>query len=604
MEFCMQIELLEQMDFSTLSDTDLLKLSKQVKEKADNECFSIGMQYNKQDVNIVENLDKKLNFIKVALTMTYMAKVKHKDIFGQVRFWDTYLYNFTHGKNKQIPPETRIDDIGGFAGAFVKEPRPGRYKWIVSFDLNSLYPSIMMQYNMSPETLIRRATGNYVEDMIKFNVDTRYLKDKNITMVANGAQFRKDKWGFIPEIVDFLYTERRTVKNKMLQSESESELIKTELENRSKDIVVNFENLSVTELKEKYKANRDEEASLNAYQMALKISLNSLYGACGNTHFRYFSIDIAEGITLTGQMTIKYISEKLNLLLNKQFDTTNVDYVIANDTDSAYLYLDDNIEKLLPKGISVQKVVDFVDKFCSRIVEPYIDKSFEELADYLNAYENKMKMKRESIADMGAWRAKKNYILQVWDNEGVRYDKPKLKAVGVETARSSTPNKIKPAITEFYKLFLNEDEETCQKFIRKFRDEFFELALEDIAFPKGVNDIDKWYNNNMDGWRTGTPIHVKASISYNNNLRKYKLDNDFPIIKNGDKIKFIYLKIPNPVANNAIAFHDDLHEIMKLSSFVDKELQFEKTFLGPVNSFLKLVNWTPEKQNNLLDLFG
>jgi len=599
----MQIELLESINLSELTDEELINLSKDIHQKAVNECFAVGIEYNKTDVKLVENLDKKLNFVKVALTMTYMAKVKHKDIFGQVKFWDTYLYNFTYDKNKQIPPEIRSDD-SEFAGAFVKEPIPGRYKWVVSFDLNSLYPSIMMQYNMSPETLFKKATGNYVDDLINFGIDTQFLKDKNLTMIANGAQFKKDKWGFIPEIVEFLYSERRSVKNRMLQSESESELIKTELENRGKDIIDKFSELSITELKDKYRNNRDLEASLNAYQMALKISLNSLYGACGNSHFRYFSVDIAEGITLTGQMTIRYISEKLNVLLNKKFKTTNIDYVVAGDTDSVYLNLGENIEKLLPSGISTEKMVDFVDKFCSRIIEPYIDTCFEELADYLNAYSNKMKMKRESIADRGAWRAKKNYILQVWDNEGVRYDKPKLKAVGVETARSSTPNKIKPALTEFYKLYLNEDEETCQRFIGQFRNEFFKLSLEDIAFPKGVNDIDKWYTPKQDYWKTGTPIHVKASISYNNNLKKFGLENDYPLIKNGDKIKFIYLKIPNPVANNAIAFHDGLHEVMNLSSYIDKEMQYEKTFLGPVNSFLKLVNWTAEKQNNLSDLFG
>ncbi|MDD5150423.1 MAG: hypothetical protein PHC28_08050 [Flavobacterium sp.] len=272
--------------------------------------------------------------------------------------------------------------------------------------------------------------------------------------------------------------------------------------------------------------------------------------------------------------------------------------------NSAYLYLGENIEKLLPPNVTVEKVVDFVDKFCSRIIEPYIDKCFDELADYLNAYSNKMKMKRESIADRGAWRAKKNYILQVWDNEGVRYDKPKLKAVGVETARTSTPKSVKPALLEFYRLFLNSDEETIQKYVTDFRTSFMQMSLEDIAFQRGVNDIDKWYNPNQNGWKVGTPIHVKASIAYNNNLKKFKLDNTYPPIKNGDKIKFIYLKIPNPVANNAIAFHDDLHEVMNLSGYIDKELQFEKTFLEPVNSFMKVAGWSSEKQNNLSDLFG
>jgi DNA polymerase elongation subunit (family B) len=369
--------------------------------------------------------------------------------------------------------------------------------------------------------------------------------------------------------------------------------------------MTDFSKLSNDELIALYKEKKNEEATYEAMQMALKIALNSLYGAQANQHFRYYSTDIAEGITLTGQLTIQYISNALNEFLNKKLKTTGVDYVVACDTDSALICLDSLVEKVVPSKTSTQKVVDFLDKFVSTVLEPFIAQKFEALADYMNAFENKMHMKREAIADRGIWRAKKNYILQVYDNEGVRYSEPKLKMVGIETARSSTPEIVRKALEKCLIILLNQTEEDIHKFVKDFREEFMNSPIEDIAFPRGVSDLEKWVDSSgREMWITGAPIHVKASLVYNELLRSTGLIKRYPFIRNGDKIKFVYLKIPNPVRNNAIAFVDFIPLEFQLEKYIDRETQFEKTFLEPLRSFTSIMGWNTEKVNTLSEFFS
>lgn len=363
--------------------------------------------------------------------------------------------------------------------------------------------------------------------------------------------------------------------------------------------------MSNNELIELYQNLKNEEAKYEAMQMALKIILNSLYGAQANQHFRYFSTDIAEGITLTGQLTIQYISKAINEFLNKKLKTENIDFVIANDTDSAYICLDELVKKVVPEDTPVQKIVDFIDKFASSVIEPFISDKFQKLADYVNAVENKMHMKREAICDRAIWRAKKNYVLQVYDNEGIRYTSPKLKTVGIETARSSTPEVIRLALEDCLDIILNKNEEDLHDYVKKFKEKFMSLPVEDISFPRGVSDLEKWAEESEGSlWKVGAPIHVKASITYNEMLKKTGLEKKYPPIKNGDKIKFIYLKQPNPARNNAIAFIDFLFKEFGLDEYIDRELQFEKTFLEPLKSFTSILGWNVEKVNSVFDFFG
>lgn len=321
-----------------------------------------------------------------------------------------------------------------------------------------------------------------------------------------------------------------------------------------------------------------------------------------NQYFRYYSTDIAEGITLTGQYIIQYIGKEINAFLGNKLKNLTFDGVISSDTDSVMLCLDELVQKVVPPNTSTIKIIDFLDKFSKTVLEPFVRDKFAELADYVNAFENKMDMKREAIADRGIWRAKKNYVIQVYDNEGVRFAEPYLKTVGIETAKSSTPEIVRRALKQSIKVLLNKDESDIHEFVKTFKLEFMSAPIEQISFPRGVSDLDK-YLAPGGKWIKGAPIHVKASIVYNNLLKQTGLNNKFPLINNGDKIKFIYLKKPNPTHNNAIAITDFLHSEFGLDDYIDKELQFEKTFIEPLKSFTDILGWTTERKNSLFQFF-
>lgn len=358
--------------------------------------------------------------------------------------------------------------------------------------------------------------------------------------------------------------------------------------------------LSDNDLINLFKEKESEYATFSCKQMAYKISLNSLYGATANAYFRYNSRDISEGITTTGQLIIRYISKRLNVYLNDLFKTQDVDYVIFNDTDSAGLNLEYFVNKMFEDQSDKQKIVNFLDKFVQKYINPYLVQEFQRLADYLNAFENRLSMNREVIADKGLWRGKKNYILQMYDKEGIRYTTPKMKIMGIETAKSSTPNIVRENLEKAIKILLNGSEEELHNFVSKFKEEFFSASVQDIAFPRGVSDMDKWVN--PDGsMAKGVPIHVRGSVVYNR-LLKMIHSGEYAPIKNGDKIKFIYLKTPNIAQSHVIAFLDTLPPAFDLDQSIDREMQFNKTFLEPLKSLASIVGWNTEKTNTL-DMF-
>jgi DNA polymerase elongation subunit (family B) len=547
--------------------------------------FELFIQYNKKDVELVAQFEKKLNYIFLSTTIAYLGKVRFEDIHSQVRFWDNHIYNTLQKKGIQIPPTKTIDQEE-IIGAYVKDPVPNLYRWVVTLDLTSLYPSIIMTGNLSPETLVISAihTIDDIESYISFERDLSFAKKQNVVVIANGATFRRDRLGVFPELVKDMFGQRKACKNHAISI--------------SKRIEAEKGSLSTSELQ----TLRFEEATYDAKQQALKIALNSLYGASANRFFRYNSRDIAEGITLTGQLVIRFISNRLNVFLNETFKTDNVDYVIFNDTDSAGLNLQYFVDKMFKDQTDVRKIIIFLDKFVRTHIDPVLKKEFDRLADYLNAYENMFSMKREILADRGLWRGKKNYILQVWDKEGVLYEKSKLKMMGVEMAKSSTPKIVRGSLEQAIRIILNGTESDLQKYVREYRAAFLAGDVADIAFPRGVSDIDKWVAPNGTLLK-GAPIHVRGAVLFNQLIKKHNLDNSTPAIKNGDKIKFAYLQKQNPTRSNVIGFLDHLPPAFGLDSYIDRELQFEKTFLDPLNSFARIVKWNTEKTNTLDQFF-
>jgi DNA polymerase elongation subunit (family B) len=335
-------------------------------------------------------------------------------------------------------------------------------------------------------------------------------------------------------------------------------------------------------------------------QSAKKVGLNSAYGALGNSYFRFFDVRQASAVTTAGQLSIRWIGERLNKYINKIVGTTDVDYIIASDTDSVYLKLEGIVDKFIEKDRSILSKIDFLDNVCESKIQPFIDKSFKELSVYTNAYAQKMFMKREVLADKGIWTAKKRYILNVWDNEGVRYKEPRIKITGLEAIKSSTPTACREKIREAYSIIMNKDESDMIKFISDFKKEFKKLNPKDISFPRGVNNLEK-YTGKTEGrmYEMKTPIHVRGSILYNHLVVANKLEKNYPLIKEGEKIFFIYLKSPNPVQSNIISFPNLLPSEFNLDSHIDYETQFNKSFVEPMRPLLNIIDWKTEKVNNL-----
>ena len=526
------------------------------------------IEYNIHDVRLVDKLDNKMKLLDLAFTMAYDAKVNYEDVFSQVRMWDNYIYCELMKRKIAIPPKKEsATKTEKYAGAYVKEPIPGMYDWVVSFDLNSLYPHLIMQYNISPETLQdTRHPSATVDKILSKQVDI----DGTFAVCANGAQYRKDMHGFLPQMMQKMYDERVVFKKKMIKAKQE------------------YEKTPTVELS-------NEISRCNNIQMAKKISLNSAYGAIGNEHFRYYKLANAEAITLSGQVSIRWIENKVNGYLNKLLSTDNKDYVIASDTDSIYLNLGPLVAKFL-SGKSGDKtaIVALLDKICQEKLEPFIERSYQELASYVSAYDQKMQMKRENIADRGIWTAKKRYILNVWDSEGVRYKEPKLKIMGLETARSSTPAYFRTKLYDAFKMIVTKTNDDLIKYVEETKKEASSQDYSEISFPRGVNGLGK-YHSKTNIYEKGTPIHVRGALLYNHYVRQNKVDNKYQMIQEGEKIKFVYLKMPNPIMENCISYFSEIPKEFGLDNYIDYGLQFDKSFLKPLENVLECIGWTSRK---------
>ena len=515
--------------------------------------YQMFVDYNIKDVELIERMEEKLGLITLVMTMAYLGGVNYQDTLGTCAIWDSIIFRrLARSKIATIPSEEKTSEA--FPGGYVKDPHVGMHDWVMSFDLNSLYPNLIVQYNMSPETILG-------------------MPGAEGATASNGAVFSKAKKGIIPEIVEELYAKRVTVKNEMLEA-------KTKLETISK------------RQRKEYQVTSGQVARLETLQTAIKILLNSLYGAMGNKYFRYFDLRIASGITMTGQSVIKHAEKSVNAFLDN-FIGESKDRVIAMDTDSLYIGVNDVIEKFKPNN-----PISFLDEFGSKAIEPMLEKAFQEFADKSNAYTNRMVMKREAIADRGIWTAKKRYILNVHNNEGVQYAEPKIKMMGIEAVKSSTPQVCRKAMNQMFKIIVSGDESKTQEAIKLFKDHFKSLPADEIAFPRGVTDMSKWSSRSTI-YKKATPIHVRGALLYNNRVRALALEKQYELIQNGDKIKFIYLRVPNTIQENVISFPGHLPNELELTKYINHDLQFQKTFLDPINIILDAIGWSAEPRADL-----
>lgn len=536
--------------------------------------WDLFVKYNVRDTDLIDKLEEKKKLIYLVLMLAYESKVNYNDVFSPVKTWDAFIFNDLL-KDKIVVPQKKNNIKIEYDGAYVKEPEPGFYNWVMSFDIASMYPSIIIAYNLSPETILNKKVPVNIDKMLKKEEDFSSIQNDDICISANGVLTRKDKIGVLPKLTQYLFDQRKIIKKEMLRLEDEVERGNIDSKN-----------------------NIDE---LDVKQHAIKIFLNSLYGAAANIWFRYYSIDLAEAITLSGQFIIKWIEKKINEDLSN-LTGIKKDYVIGLDTDSCIINAADIVKTNGLDGKSITEITNFLDKFASEYFQSKLKLWFEELVDYTNAIPNKFSMKREVIGNKAFWTKKKRYVINVIDKEGVRYSEPKMKVIGLEIVRSSTPKIIRTKLKEAVSIIINHDQETLIQFINNFRKEFNKLPVQDISSPRGITDIDKWECiDNL--YKKSTPIHVRGSILFNKLLKDNKIDY-IQKIKNGDKIYFTYLKVPNPIKEDVISFPGILPHDFGLHKYVDYDTQFDKNFLEPLKHIANAIKWRLEETSDLMDLFS
>jgi len=535
------------------------------------------IDYNVQDIVLVEKIDEKLNLLSLVCAAGYLFKVNYEDALGTVKPWESLIHNWLMSKKIVVPFKKKVTKTS-FEGGYVKEPQKGKHRWVVSFDFDSLYPHLVMALNISTDTIVGMLEKTFTVDEI---LDGKMPVGEYSTSAA-GYTFRKDKQGFFAEIMESIYAKRDVVKNNELK-----------------------------DAKKKYSKEQTEElkkliAALNAFQLALKYALNSGYGAMANEWFLWFDMRLAESITLSGQYAIRYMARELNVYFNRILNTTDVDYVIAIDTDSVYVTLDTLVEKVYGQVSSelTADVVDFLDRACRERIQPEINNISKKWCRTLNAFDDtKLKMKRETIADVAVFTAKKKYVMNALDVEGDTVpEKDRIKATGLELVKSSTPAVCREKLKTAMKILLHGTEQELQQFVKEFKTEFSKMRFEEVSAPRGVNGISDYATPDWQ-CKLGTPQHTRACINYNRAIVSAGLERKYDLIQDGDKIRFCRMHKHNPMGDDILAVAYVLPPELGMEKYIDYDTQFTKTFLDPLEIVTGVIGWQHTKKASLLNFF-
>jgi len=580
--------------------------------------FQKYVEYNIHDVRLVDRLDAKLKLIELQLIVAYDAKVNFSDVLSQVRVWDMKIANHLLANGVTVPQKEHIDKDTQFVGAFVMKPQVGLHEWVASFDVVSLYPTIMRTLNMGIETKIpdhkltqtmkdyqaivgkelivevadddagKSGAGTKVVniDVVLDNLSEARIDEfigDDVTVATNAAFYRREPQSFYSVMIEALFNNRVIYKKKAKEAGLE---LHTCTDPARQAIL------------------KDQISNFDLKQKATKIQLNSLYGAMGNQYFRFFDVQNAEAVTSTGQFIIQYVGQGLDSYLNKALKTKNKRYVIYSDTDSVYVTLAGFVKKYHPHGDVMEKCA-FVDKICKEAIQLEINRLFAVITDqYLNGVGDYLQMNREVIGDKGIWTAKKRYLINVRDEEGKRYpiDKPELKVLGVEIAKATIPKFSREAMKEAIHIVMDKDQETLYTFIAETKKNFVKQAIEDVSFPRSVNNLEK-YANEENIFGKGTPGHTKGALLYNALLKRMGLADTYPPINGGEKIRFCHLIEPNPYGVPVIAFPVTIPLEFGLDPYIDWEKQWTKAFIEPIKLILNAIKWDTVKRACIDSMF-
>lgn len=539
------------------------------------------MEYNLEDTLLIDELDDKVGMIDLVLAFAYDAKVTFNDTMTTTRPWDVIIHNYLLKQGIVIPQSLGSVSGGSIVGGYVKDVIPGLYKGVVAFDFDSLYPHLIMGWNISPETLVGRVDFDAIASIKRGTLERDVealrplLEEKDAILAGNGYLFSRSRRGFLPILMEKMYADRVAYKAKMKEAKK---LFEETKDPKYEKLVAKYHNL----------------------QLAKKIQLNSAFGALANEFFRWFANFLAEAITTSGQMSTMWTEIGVNQVLNKILGTKGVDYIVAADTDSLYVNFEPLLKSVNLSDAPVEKRVDFMEAACAGKIEGFISARCQSLTDLVGCPTNKLSMKRESIADKAIWTAKKKYIMNVWDSEGLRYQEAQLKVTGIESVRSSTPMICRENIKTAMKIIIDEGEGRLQDFISEFKKEFVTKKFHEIASPRGISGMNE-YRDSSRIYKKGTPIQVRGALLFNKLVKDLKLEDKYPLIYDGTKIKFCYLKVPNSIRENVISVPDTLPPEFGLDAFVDYDTQYAKAFVAPISKITDAIGWNVEKTSSLLD---
>jgi len=568
---------------------------------------TLFVEYNIKDALLINRLDRKRRLLAQIIDTAYYAKTNYIDVFSPMRVWDSLIHDYLYQQNVIVhnPPRKKLDRK--IIGAAVKEPIPGLYDWTVSFDAKALYPSIARSLNMSPETIVNDESiftnaEDGIDKLLNGHDEQEYLIENNYSLSANGFYFRRDKQGLFPTMFSRIGKRRDDAKNRMLELES---FIKANPEQATDEMV-------------------NEKETMNSKQGSSKILNNSGYGVMAAVQFRLFDTRISEGITSTGQFVIKSAEKFLNEGLNQYFKTDGVDYILYSDTDSLFVKLGGVLSERVKKEKTIEEITDFVDSFCKKTLAGMLETGMRHIGERLNVYENHLYFKREMISMNHLMYKKKKYACAVIDSEGVRYPKPEIKVKGIEIERRTTPMVVRGYLKTSVNKILLEGYDSFFEYYKSIQDNWDKHEANQLFLGIGNNGMEKYtgesvdkeetegeeetemdflekYSDSTSVFKKGTPFHIKASLWYNHFIQEMGLEKKYPLIKNKDKVRIAFLKMPNKLGVDTIAFPDVLPEEFEVSHLVDYQTHFDKTYLSTIKRLTDAIGWKLEDQYSIFD---